>query len=171
MITYTSIVGSASDPQVADLLHALEHRGRVDTVTLAADDIRRHRLRTRTQRGVECGIALDRRTHLFDGAVLHLDADVALVVRTEHTRWLRLQAHDAASALELGYFAGNMHWAVRFDGSVLEIAVKGPVEDYRVRLAPMLEDGHINEIEHGHEHAHEHRHTSPHPHAHEHAHD
>jgi urease accessory protein len=158
MITYTSIVGSASDPRVADLLHALEHRGRVDTVTLAADDIRRHRLRTRTERGVECGIALDRQTHLFDGALLHLDADAALVVRTEHTRWLRLHARDVASALELGYFAGNMHWAVRFAASVLEIAVKGPLEDYRARLAPMFEAGRIREIDPGSEHSHEHAH-------------
>jgi hypothetical protein len=61
-----------------------------------------------------------------------------------------------------------MHWAVRFDGVVLEIAMKGPVEDYRVRLAPMLEDGRIGEIQHGHEHAHEHPHAHPHAHPHEH---
>jgi urease accessory protein len=156
MLTYTSIVGSASDPELAELLHALEHRGGVDTVMLAADDIRRHRLRVRTQGGDECGIALDRQTHLFDGAVLHLDAHRALVVRTEHTRWLRLRARDDASALELGYFAGNMHWAVRFSGNVLEIAVKGPVDDYRSRLAPMLEAGRVVEHAHEHEHAHAH---------------
>ncbi|CAB3801605.1 urease accessory protein UreE [Pararobbsia alpina] len=162
MITYTSIIGSASDPRLADQLHELEHRGRMDTVVLTGDDIRRHRLRTRTQRDVECGIALDRQTHLFDGAVLHLDADAALVVRTEHTRWLRVEARDAASALELGYFAGNMHWAVRFAENALEIAVKGPVEDYRARLAPMFEAGRISEIaadsENLHEHAHAHEH-------------
>jgi urease accessory protein len=150
MITYTSIVGSASDSNVADKLHALEHRGRVDTVMLAADDIRRHRLRARTQSGIECGIALDRQTNLFDGAVLHLDADTAVVVRTEHTRWLRLLPRDAAAALELGYFAGNMHWAVRFSETVLEVAVKGPLADYLSRLAPMLGDGRISEVEHEH---------------------
>jgi urease accessory protein len=154
MITYTSIMGSASDPLMADKLHALEHRGRVDTVVLAADDIRRHRLRARTQRGEECGIALDRQTHLFDGAVLHLDTDTALVVRTENTRWLRLRPLDAAAALELGYFAGNMHWAVRFSGTVLEIALKGPLVDYLSRLGPMLKAGRISEVEHEHGHAH-----------------
>jgi urease accessory protein len=153
MITYTSIVGRASDPRMADALHALEHRGRVDTVMLAADDIRRHRLRARTQGGDECGIALDRQTHLFDGAVLHLDAERALVVRTEHTRWLRLRARDAAAALELGYFAGNMHWAVRFAADVLEIALKGPLDDYLARLAPMLDTRRVSEVQQ--EHAHE----------------
>jgi urease accessory protein len=152
MITYTSIVGRASDPRVADALHALEHRGRVDTVMLAADDIRRHRLRARTQGGDECGIALDRQTHLFDGAVLHLDADRALVVRTEDTRWLRLRPRDAAASLELGYFAGNMHWAVRFDGEVLEIALKGPPDDYLARLAPLLDSARVCEIRHEHAH-------------------
>jgi urease accessory protein len=165
MRTYTSIVGSASDPRVADLLHALAHRGGVDTVTLAADDIRRHRLRVRTQGGDECGIALDRQTHLFDGAVLHLDADRALVVRTENTRWLRLRARDNAAALELGYFAGNMHWAVRFDGDVLEVALRGPVDDYRSRLAPLLDAGRIIELMHEHE-QHPHHHHD-HAHAHE----
>jgi urease accessory protein len=121
---------------------------------LAADDIRRHRLRARTQGGHECGIALDRQTHLFDGAVLHLDADTAVVVRTENTRWLRLLPRDAAAALELGYFAGNMHWAVRFSETVLEVAVKGPREDYLSRLAPMLENGRVSELwhEHGNDH-------------------
>jgi len=143
MMTYTSIIGSASEPRIADLLHALEHRGQVDYLTLSADDIRRHRLRVRTQRGDECGVALDRDVHLYDGAVLRLEADAALVVRTEDTRWLRLEPREAAAALELGYFAGNMHWKVRFDQGTLEIAVKGPLDDYLQRLMPMLADQRI----------------------------
>ena len=157
MITYTSIIGSAAEPRIADLLHSLEHHGRVDYVTLAADDIKRHRLRARTQRGDECGIALDRDMHLFDGAVLRLDRDAALVVRTEDTRWLRLAPRDAAAALELGYFAGNMHWKVRFGRGALEIAVKGALDDYLQRLAPMLADQRIrlaNDVSDGREHHH-----------------
>ncbi|MFM0369888.1 urease accessory protein UreE [Paraburkholderia aspalathi] len=157
MITYTSIIGSAAEPRIADLLHSLEHHGRVDYVTLAADDIKRHRLRALTQRGDECGIALDRDMHLFDGAVLRLDRDAALVVRTEDTRWLRLVPRDAAAALELGYFAGNMHWKVRFDRGALEIAVKGALDDYLQRLAPMLADQRIrlaNDVSDGREHHH-----------------
>ena len=157
MITYTSIIGSAAEPRIADLLHSLEHHGRVDYVTLSADDIKRHRLRARTQRGDECGIALDRDMHLFDGAVLRLDRDAALVVRTEDTRWLRLAPRDAAAALELGYFAGNMHWKVRFGRGALEIAVKGALDDYLQRLAPMLADQRIrlaNEVSDGREHHH-----------------
>lgn len=176
MITYTSIIGSASEPRIAERLHALEHRGKVDTLTLSGDDIRRRRLRASSDAGIECGIALDRQAQLFDGAVLHLDGDAALVVRTARTPWLCMTARDAAAALELGYFAGNMHWAVRFDGAVLAIAVKGRIEDYRARLAPLLESGRIREVEapeanHGHHaplapHAHDHHHAHDHDHVH-----
>ena len=177
--TYTSIVGRASDERTAGLLHDLAHRGRVDYVTLAADDIRRHRLRVTTEHGRECGIALDRHTHLFDGAVLRLDGDGALVVRTKRTEWLRIVPRNAAAALELGYFAGNMHWEVRFAGAQLEIALKGPADDYLQRLAPLLGSGQVARVaadEAGaydsamHPHSHAHAHPHPHPHA-GHAHD
>ncbi|KPY61394.1 Urease accessory protein UreE 1, partial [Pseudomonas syringae pv. solidagae] len=54
-----------------------------------------------------------------------------------------LQPRDAAAALELGYFAGNMHWAVRFAGDTLQILLNGPEADYLERLAPMLADGRV----------------------------
>jgi urease accessory protein len=59
----------------------------------------------------------------------------------QELQWLTLQARDAAAALELGYFAGNMHWKVEFDGERLRIALQGPVETYLERLAHLLEDG------------------------------
>jgi urease accessory protein len=143
MLTYTTIIGSASEPALAARLHRLEHDGRVDYVTLAGDDVQRRRLRVHTDGGAECGIALERSLHLFDGAVLRLDAGAALVVRTVHTAWLRLRARDVAAALELGYFAGNMHWPVRFEGALLCIALKGTLDDYLQRLKPMLSCGSI----------------------------
>lgn len=143
MLTYTAIIGSASQPTVAEQLHQLEHDGQVDYVTLAGDDIQRHRLRVRTDRGQECGIALERSEHLFDGAVLRLDAGGAVVVRTARTNWLRLRPRDAAAGLELGYFAGNMHWSVRFEGVLLCVALKGAAGDYLQRLQPMLAAGSV----------------------------
>ena len=143
MWTYKKIIGSVSEPSLAEKLHQLEHHGMVHYVTLSADDILRRRLRVQTDSGQECGIALERSDHLFDGAILHLDEDAAVVVRTSRSHWLTLQARDVAAALELGYFAGNMHWAVTFDGTVLRIAIKGRVEDYQLRLQPMLADGRV----------------------------
>ncbi len=143
MATYTKIIGSAGQPGLAEQLHQLEHDGRVEYVTLAGDDILRRRLRVHTDGGEECGIALERSEHLFDGAVLWLDADRAVVVRTVSTEWLMLRPRDLAAALELGYFAGNMHWSIRFEGALLCIALKGSVNDYLQRLQPMLSTGSI----------------------------
>ena len=50
------------------------------------------------------------------------------------------------AALELGYFAGNMHWKVAFDGERLRIAVQGPVESYLERLAHLLRDGRVSRV-------------------------
>lgn len=143
MVTYTEIIGSASQPALAERLHRYEHEGKVDYVTLTGEDIQRHRLRVRTERGEVCGIALERSEHLFDGAVLRLDASGAVVVRCARTSWLRVRPRDSAAGLELGYLAGNMHWAVRFEGAVLCIALKGAVGDYLQRLQPMLASGGI----------------------------
>jgi urease accessory protein len=141
MNVYTSIVGSAAEPRISDLIHDLEHHGRIDYLTLGADDIQRRRLRAITDGGEECGIALDRDAQLFDGAVLRLGHNSALVVRTKNTAWLTLVPRDTGAALELGYFSGNMHWKVQFDGPVLKIALKGTADDYLARLQPFIESG------------------------------
>lgn len=166
MQTYTKIIGSTAQPALAERLHQLEHQGRVDYVTLSGDDIQRRRLRVRTDGGQECGIALERSEHLYDGAVLRLDPDMALVVRTAQTEWLRLHPRHAAAALELGYFAGNMHWQVRFEGSMLYVALKGAVEDYLQRLQPLLSAGAIEVLPAARKHGHEHDHGHGHGHAH-----
>ncbi|CRM46368.1 urease accessory protein UreE [Pseudomonas sp. 8 R 14] len=61
----------------------------------------------------------------------------------QDVHFLDLQPRDAAAALELGYFAGNMHWAVRFAGTALRIPLNGPEADYLERLAPLLADGRV----------------------------
>ena len=137
------IVGQASDPEIADRLHGLQHAGRVEYLALQPEDMQRHRLRVTGDQGTEYAIAIPRREMLTDGAVLMLGDEKAVVVRSREQNWLRLKAKDPATALELGYFAGNMHWKVRFDGSVLEIALQGPEADYLTRLADFLADGRV----------------------------
>lgn len=136
-----SIVGSAADPDIADRLHHLEHHGAVEYVALSPADMQRRRLRARTDRGSECAIVLPRSAALFNGAVLHLAPERAVVARLDEPPALALRPLDAAAALELGYLAGNMHWKVRFDGPVLKIALDGPEADYLARLRPLLERG------------------------------
>lgn len=146
MLKLENIVGAATDPAIADRLHHLGHHGRVEYLTLSQEDTHRHRLRAATDAGTECAVILDRAQHLYNGAVLMLSEDRAVVVRMRETEWLTLEPRDAAAALELGYFAGNMHWSVRFEGAWLRVALQGPSERYLDRLAPFLADGRAREI-------------------------
>ena len=146
MLKLEAILGLADEPRVADRLHHLEHRGQVEYLTLTEADTQRHRLRAFTDRGTQCAIVLPRHQHLSNGAVLMLEQDRAVVVRMQASQWLIFQPRDVAAALELGYFAGNMHWKVEFDGERLRIAVQGPVESYRERLAHLLGDGRISRV-------------------------
>jgi urease accessory protein len=146
MLLLERIVGLATEPQMADALHRLEHDGRVEYLTLTEADTQRHRLRALTDRGTECAIALPRTQHLSNGAVLLLEEHRAVVVRMQETDWLVLQPRDAAAALELGYFAGNMHWKVGFAGAALRVAVQGPLESYLDRLAHLMQDGRVARI-------------------------
>lgn len=141
MLTLTAILGFATDEGLHERLHRLEHRGAVETITLDRRDMQRHRLRTSTDKGTACAIALPREARLEDGAVLLVDDERAVVVRASEQHWLRLVPRDAAAALELGYHAGNMHWRVHFEGDVLAVALEGPETAYLARLEGFLGDG------------------------------
>lgn len=146
MLKWTRVLGTATDPQISEHLHALAHRGAVEYVTLCRDDTARRRLHVHTDRGTEGAIILDRSDRLANGAVLQLEAERAVVVRLEETPWLALQPRDAAAALELGYFCGNMHWKVRFKGASMEVALQGPRQDYLDRLAHLIADARVDVV-------------------------
>lgn len=143
MVKLDTIIGLASEPRIAEALHDLEHRNAVEYLTLSPADTQRHRLRALTDRGTECAIAIARTQHLANGAVLLLERDRAIVVRMREVEWLELEADTVDSALELGYFAGNMHWKVEFEGRRLRIALQGPRESYLERMSHLLQGGHI----------------------------
>jgi len=147
--TVTHIVGYASDPKIADRLHALDHRGCVEHIDLEREDTLRHRLRAVSDAGADYAIALPRDQRLAEGAVLWLDDDRAVVVRMNEESWLALAPRDAACALELGYFAGNLHWRVKFANGHMRIALEGPEQDYLDRLRPFLDDGRVHRIDDG----------------------
>ncbi len=140
------IAGYASDAAISQRLHALSHTGSIEYVMITTEDTLRRRLRVRSDSGTECLVALPRDQQLFDGAVLLLGNDRAIVVRMVEERWLSLLPADMSSAVELGYFAGNLHWRVRFDGPVLRIALEGPEKDYLVRLKPFLQSHRAKQI-------------------------
>jgi urease accessory protein len=134
----SEIVGQTGDPEISGRLHELGHAGKVEYITLSREDALRHRLRVVTDRGTECAVVLGRSARIFDGAVLLLDHDRAIVTRLRERRWLSLAPRDIAAALELGYHAGNSHWTVRFDGPVMRIALEGPEQRYLDRLAALV---------------------------------
>src|SRR5947199_177692 len=82
--------GKPAAPEIAHRLHELAHAGRVEYIVLGGEDVRRHRLHVRTDRGTECAVTIGRAEHLADGAVLLLEADRAIVVRLTEARYLAL---------------------------------------------------------------------------------
>lgn len=56
MLILERILGHAGDPEMADRLHDLEHHGQVETLILSGEDVQRHRMRVRTDRGTDCAI-------------------------------------------------------------------------------------------------------------------
>jgi urease accessory protein len=149
LLRLTRVLGTASDAALAARLHELDHAGRVEHLSLSGADIGRHRLHAETDRGTECAIILPRSERLANGAVLLLEPERAIVVRLAEAEWLTLEPHDAAAAIELGYFAGNMHWPVRFDGARLRIQLNGPAADYLQRLEHLLANGRVRRVTDG----------------------
>lgn len=138
MEVFTTILGKADAPEYKAQVHHLSHAHALDVVRLSRADLSRRRLRVTTEAGAEVAIALPRDLQLYDGALLALAPDRALIVRVETETWLRLAAVDQAAALRLGYFCGNFHWRVRFEGAHLLIAIETDLETYLARLEPML---------------------------------
>lgn len=132
------VLGSRLDAGLAEPLHRLAHRGQVDTLILPASDLARRRFRATSRAGTEVTVALPRDQKLFDGAVLLLAPERALVVSVDAQRWLRLRPASVAEGVELGYHAGNLHWRVRFEGSALLVALEAPVDSYLDRLSSAL---------------------------------
>ena len=99
-----------------------------------------------TDKGTECVIVLNRDQQLSDGAVLSLSDNGAIVVRLSQQKWLSLEAQNHAAALEVGYFIGNLHWKVEFEGERLKVALQGPLQTYLDRLELLIETGKIRAL-------------------------
>ena len=101
MLRIEQVLGSRLDPAFAAQIHELEHHGAVDLLTVPVADVARHRFRATTQGGTEVAIALPRDQRLYDGAVLVLEPDHAVVVRVAQERWLRLQPRPSPTRSSL----------------------------------------------------------------------
>jgi urease accessory protein len=137
---FDTIVGHAGDEPYATAIHELGHAGKVEYLAIKPEEVARRRFRLVTDKGTDCAIALGRGEQILDGSVLHCDEELAIVVQLSERRWLSLDTPDKASAMELGYLCGNLHWKVRFEGGLIHVALEGPTQAYLDRLELMLQD-------------------------------
>lgn len=144
MLILNEILGSANDELFAEKLHHLGHHNSVEFIKMNEADTARRRQKTSTDKGRECGIALSREQRLFNGAVLYIDDNFAIVIRVNEEKWLRITPNSTEAALELGYNAGNLHWRIRFEGKDLLVALEGPAQRYLDRIAPLLENKRVH---------------------------
>ena len=146
MLRLHGVIGHESDESIGARLHALGHRHGVECLYVPSEEAARKRFRLATDRGTDCAVSLDRDDELVDGALLYIDESRAIVARFGEQRVWRLRAANAAAALKLGWNAGNLHWRVRFDGDCLVIPLERPFEEYRARVAALLDQGDIVEV-------------------------
>lgn len=147
MLRLNKIIGTVSDPDIAEALHGMQHADAVEYIVLEPQDAARRRIRARTDRGTDCAISLSRDERLRDGAVLLIESGRAIVVRLTETQWLPFMPADLTSALEIGHAAGNAHWRVRIKDGTLWAALEGPEEQYRNRVDALVASGRVRLVE------------------------
>ena len=134
MIEIYEIIGQTNDDKISNKLHDLSHQNKVEYIKLDHNNLKRKRFRAKTDKGTDCAISLFREQNLENGSVLYLDENRAIVVKMAVDEWLSLKPIDIAAAIELGYFAGNMHWRVKMGTDHLDIALDSPKDIYLDRL-------------------------------------
>lgn len=146
MLILDKIIGNSTDQVLAEKLHDISHHGVIEYLLLNKDDVLRHRLRMQTDIGTECAVQLSREEHLSNGAVLLLDDTRAIVIKMLEVEKLSIRAKNVATALELGYFCGSIHWKVDFEEDILRITLDGPKDRYIERLSHLITNGKIELI-------------------------
>jgi urease accessory protein len=148
MIQINQVLGHSHDSNLSSQLHDLSHHNKVEYIVLDHANLQRRRFRTQTDQGTDCAVTISRDNKLSNGAVLLLEKDRAIVVKMAEDQWLSLQPKNVSTAIELGYFAGNMHWRVKFENERLDIALESPKEIYLDRLKDFLDQNKITLVSH-----------------------
>ena len=148
MIQLDKVLGHTHDATLSSLLQDLSHKDKVEYIILDHANLKRRRFRIATDKGTDCAISIARDHKLSNGAVLLLENDRAIVVKMAEDQWLSLQPKNVSTAIELGYFAGNMHWRVKFENERLDIALESPKEIYLDRLKNFFDQNKITLVNH-----------------------
>lgn len=146
MIQIYKIIGHLHDSEITNKIHNLSHQGKVEYIELDHDNLRRKRFRAKTDKGTDCAVTISRNQELSNGSVILLEDDRAIVIKMTVDEWLSLKPIDITAAIELGYFAGNMHWRVKFEKECLYIALESPEEVYLDRLKDLFNQNKITRI-------------------------
>ena len=147
MIQINDVLGHAHESTLASKLHDLSHNNKIEYIILNHANLQRRRFRAKTDKGTDCAIAIPRDKKLSNGAVLLLEKDRAIVVKMAEDEWLSLMPKDISAAIELGYFAGNMHWRVKFENERLNIALESPKKIYLDRLKKFFNEKKITQFD------------------------
>ena len=148
MLQINQVLGHSHDANLSVQLHDLSHHNKVEYIVLDHSNLQRRRFRAQTDQGTDCAVSISRENKLSNGAVLLLENDRAIVVKMAEDQWLSLQPKDVSTAIELGYFAGNMHWRVKFENEHLNIALDSPKEIYLDRLKDFFDQNKITLVNH-----------------------
>ncbi len=148
MIQINQVLGHSHDSNLSSQLHDLSHHKKVEYIVLDHANLQRRRFRAQTDQGTDCAVTISRENKLSNGAVLLLEEDRAIVVKMAEDQWLSIRPKDVSTAIELGYFAGNMHWRVKFEHERLDIALESPKEIYLERLKDFLDQNKITIVNH-----------------------
>lgn len=148
MLQLNEILGFTHESKISNLIHDLSHVDKVEYIYLDHSNLQRRRFRATTNKGTDCAVSIARNQKLSNGSVLLLNEDRAIVVQMADDEWLSVKPKDLATAIELGYFAGNMHWRVRFEQDHLDIALESPEQIYLDRLKEFFDQKRITRIGH-----------------------
>ena len=146
MLQLNEILGYSHQSDISSQIHDLSHADKVEYIYLDHSNLQRRRFRATTNKGTDCAVSIARDQKLSNGSVLLLNKDRAIVVQMAEDEWLSLKPKDVGTAIELGYFAGNMHWRVRFQKDHLEIALESPEQIYLDRLKDFFDQQRITRI-------------------------
>lgn len=148
LLVFEKIIGSIGADDYSEKIHSLSHQDKIEYIKIDTADLSRKKFRAYTTTGRECAISLSRDSQLENGSILLLEDDLAIVLKTNELQWLKIKPKDIGSAIELGYFAGNMHWQVKFSENFLYIALNLPVDTYLSRLHEFISSNSIEVFEH-----------------------
>ncbi len=101
---------------------------RVESIVLASGDLARHRQRVKTDAGREVGISLPHGMTLKDGDVLHLDDEVAIVIRQADEDLLRIHPRTPEEFGYMAYQVGNLHRAAMIDPQGIAVLYDKAIE-------------------------------------------